>query len=362
MYVSASVQDVMVQDLRACAEHALVLIPNAGANYCSLDLAFTTYVDPRKATPSLVVQLQVCVWGGMGGCGGGVRGGDEGGLWVGVRNRQGRGAGHGAAGVPGALQCSLHSCGNGCWCESRQCVPRRSQCAAAAGPANCVACAISPPARCSCLPHFSHTCALPCAPLPQNPRVLLLMRFVADIMSAVQIITTTKDRTAKEAKPAAAAEQQQGGGGSSGPAGAASPAASKPGGEPGGRMEVVVQLQNVGLVVPTSTKSRSALGGQVDHLMIAVPGGLWQWGQWAQCAKKGCACGLVVAGGRCRGSVRLFGPASSGSQRCVTHSLGGRHSTTLCAAVCSTAVLSLHPIYTVQFTSSTAFLAPAGAH
>lgn len=124
------------------------------------------------------------------------------------------------------------------------------------------------------------------------------MRFVADIMSAVRIIITTKDRTAKEAKPAAAAEQQQGGGGSSGPALAASPAASKPGGEPGGRMEVVVQLQNVGLVVPTSTKSRSALGGQVDHLMIAVPGGLWQWGQWAQWAKKGCACGLVVAGSR----------------------------------------------------------------
>jgi hypothetical protein len=76
LHLSATIQDVMVQDLRARPEHSLVLIPNGGANYCSLTAALTTYVDPRKATPSLVLQLQVGGW--VGGWVGGVK-------WGGVR-------------------------------------------------------------------------------------------------------------------------------------------------------------------------------------------------------------------------------------------------------------------------------------
>lgn len=36
-----------------------MLIPNGGADYCSLSLAFTSYIDRRKAQPSLVLQVQV---------------------------------------------------------------------------------------------------------------------------------------------------------------------------------------------------------------------------------------------------------------------------------------------------------------
>lgn len=62
LHLAASVQDVVVQDLRAAPEHCQVLVPSGGESYCSLDCSYTAYVDGRRMSPSLVVQVQVSWW------------------------------------------------------------------------------------------------------------------------------------------------------------------------------------------------------------------------------------------------------------------------------------------------------------
>lgn len=59
LHVAASVQDVVVQDLRARKEHSLVLVPHGGEDFCTLELAFTSFVDPRRAGPRLNILVQV---------------------------------------------------------------------------------------------------------------------------------------------------------------------------------------------------------------------------------------------------------------------------------------------------------------
>ena len=113
----------------------------------------------------------------------------------------------------------------------------------------------------------------------QNPRILLLFRFVSDVMQAMEIVTSAATRTKDEAKqsaqavatagaPVMAAALQQ-----SAQQAAAAPAA--PGAKP---LELVLQLRNVGLLVPTVSGSRRVLGGSLEHLMLAMPG---EQGDWA---------------------------------------------------------------------------------
>lgn len=59
LHLSASVQDVVVRDLRARPEHSLVLIPNGGEDYCSIEVAYTSYVDQSRAGPRLNLLVQV---------------------------------------------------------------------------------------------------------------------------------------------------------------------------------------------------------------------------------------------------------------------------------------------------------------
>jgi hypothetical protein len=59
LHLGASVADCVVRDLRARPEHSLVLIPAGGEEACSLEVAFTSYVDPRRAGPRLNVLVQV---------------------------------------------------------------------------------------------------------------------------------------------------------------------------------------------------------------------------------------------------------------------------------------------------------------
>lgn len=98
----------------------------------------------------------------------------------------------------------------------------------------------------------------------QNPRILLLFRFVADIMSAVDIVGSAVTHTKAaggQPVPVPAAEP------ATGANSAASEAlqASKP-------LEVVLQLENVGIIVPTGTTTRTVLSGEIEHLMLAAPG------------------------------------------------------------------------------------------
>ena len=65
LHLAATVKDVVIQDLRAALEHSLVLIPHGGEEFCSLEAAFTTFVDPRKAGPRLNVHMLVGVQGGQ---------------------------------------------------------------------------------------------------------------------------------------------------------------------------------------------------------------------------------------------------------------------------------------------------------
>jgi hypothetical protein len=48
-------------------------------------------------------------------------------------------------------------------------------------------------------------------------------------------------------------------------------------------LEVIVQLRNLGVVLPTSSASRSALGATVDHLLLALPGNIMPPSVLADC-------------------------------------------------------------------------------
>jgi hypothetical protein len=101
----------------------------------------------------------------------------------------------------------------------------------------------------------------------ENPRVLLLFRFVADIMDAVDIIGSAVSRTKAAAgqaadTPAAGAAPVQAGGP---PKNSEEFNVDKP-------LEVVVQLRNVGIVVPTAATTRKVLAANLEHFMLAIPG------------------------------------------------------------------------------------------
>jgi hypothetical protein len=111
----------------------------------------------------------------------------------------------------------------------------------------------------------------------QNPRLLVSFRFVADMMQAVDIIQAAVSNTAAaphspaEAGAAAPAAAEQGMLPS--PAVAApDPAhaqASSPGTLP---LEVIIQVQNIEVLLPTSAESRRVLGVQIDEIVLSVPG------------------------------------------------------------------------------------------
>lgn len=174
LHLSATVQDVMVQDMQADPEHALVLIPNSDAGYCSFDAIYTAQVDPRRYAPCLILEMQ-------------------------------------------------------------------------------------------------------------NPRVLLLFRFIADLLKATDIISDALSRTKAAGMRASSPKDQEkmpAGSGSNDPQSHRSStqlqgttlidrqqeeSKAKP-------LDVVVQLQNVGIVVPTARTTRTVLAAHLDHLMLAVPG------------------------------------------------------------------------------------------
>ena len=88
---------------------------------------------------------------------------------------------------------------------------------------------------------------------------------------------------AAAAEPVAAAAGKGGAAGAAPAAAAAAPVSLEPQLPP---LEIMVQLSNVGVVLPTSSDSTSALGASIDHLLVAMPGG-WaaslhahDWGCW----------------------------------------------------------------------------------
>lgn len=138
---------------------------------------------------------------------------------------------------------------------------------------------------------------------PQNPRFLLLLRFINDVMGAVGIISSASSKT-DEAAAATSAAAAAAGAPAAGAVAGAGVAASQPGaaaaaavgaaageaaapaaaaaaaGKAGGSadlaplppLEVMVQLTNVGIVLPTSSSSTGALAASVDELRLALPG------------------------------------------------------------------------------------------
>ncbi len=90
---------------------------------------------------------------------------------------------------------------------------------------------------------------------------MVLFRFVADIMNAVDIIQGAVSGKKEGTTTAAAAAEV------TAPPSAAAPSAN--GAKP---LEIVVQLHNAGLIIPTGTTTRTVLAGNLDHAMLAVPG------------------------------------------------------------------------------------------
>lgn len=169
LHLSATVQDVMVQDMQADPEHALVLIPNSDAGYCSFDAIYTAQVDPRRYAPCLILEMQ-------------------------------------------------------------------------------------------------------------NPRVLLLFRFIADVLKATDIISDALVRTKaagmRATSPKGAPKSEETVSNATTKAKPTQETAEYEQREEGKAkpLDVVVQLQNVGIVVPTARTTRTVLAAHLDHLMLAVPG------------------------------------------------------------------------------------------
>ena len=147
-------------------EHSLVIAPNVGTNYCSLDVMYTSQVDMHKYAPSLIVNME-------------------------------------------------------------------------------------------------------------NPRVLLLFRFVADIMRAVEIVTSAITWTkvagnvpsCNEVQRDLAHETAEAKEERPKPNSSTSKVAKKE-----KQMEFVVQLQNFSILLPTARSSHTALMSSIEHLMLALPG------------------------------------------------------------------------------------------
>jgi len=159
--ISAKIADIVIQDLRAPAEHTQVLIPNGGEEFCSLDIAYSAYISTSNIGPSLVIQMS-------------------------------------------------------------------------------------------------------------NPRFLLLFRFVTDVMEAVDIVTkavtTTKDvGVGVPAAAAAAAAAVDASTPKEGPPSSPSSPSSFP-------LNLVIQLHNSTILLPTSSNSRTVLAGHIDHLLLGIPG------------------------------------------------------------------------------------------
>jgi hypothetical protein len=138
---------------------------------------------------------------------------------------------------------------------------------------------------------------------------------MSDIMGAVDIITsaaaTTEDAASRGAEAAAAAGAPltgalASGGVAAGYAGAAAGAAAEAVAEaavptaaaaatlPG--LTVMVQLRNLGLVLPTTSSSTSALYATVDHLMVSLPGmHRCRWGRPCLLVELHCLVGWFIS-------------------------------------------------------------------
>ncbi|RMZ56604.1 hypothetical protein APUTEX25_004768, partial [Auxenochlorella protothecoides] len=162
--------------------------------------------------------------------------------------------------------------------------------------------------------HVDGTVAAPSLVLElQNPRILLLFRFVADLLHAADIVESAAGSTAPPAAERAGEGAAAGAVEEPDMAGVAGPRAPQPpvpsaeaaakarvleGGaaaplpeaddllpdvdDPGEcgvagpgpclPLQIVVQLSNVGIVLPTSATSRSVLGAHMEHVLLAIPG------------------------------------------------------------------------------------------
>ena len=109
---------------------------------------------------------------------------------------------------------------------------------------------------------------------------------MSDILGAVGIISSAATTTSERAAAAAEAASKVGGpvavslatGGALTAADAAAAAAAAEAAGSTGHvlqpLEVMVQLYNLGIVMPTTSSGRSALGASVKHLLLALPGGI----------------------------------------------------------------------------------------
>lgn len=93
---------------------------------------------------------------------------------------------------------------------------------------------------------------------------MMLFRFVADVMKAVDIIqnAVNVNKEAEAAVKEATAE----------PAEASPPSTGTTTTNGAKPLEIVLQLHNAGIIVPTSTATRTVLAANLDHAMLAVPG------------------------------------------------------------------------------------------
>lgn len=146
--------------MQAPVQHSLVIAPNSGYDYCSVDVMYTSQVDDKKYAPSLIVNME-------------------------------------------------------------------------------------------------------------NPRILLLFRFVADIINAVEIVNSAVSKTKNQGnKPIADTERKSTREEESENA-EGEICTSNEGTKP---MELVIQLQQVSVVLPLSQNSDHVLSSNINHLMLAMPG------------------------------------------------------------------------------------------
>ena len=84
----------------------------------------------------------------------------------------------------------------------------------------------------------------------QNPRIVVLFRFIRDVMEGVSILTSSFSYGSSTKQQDTGKESQL---------------EEKP-------LNVIVQLQNIGIVLPTGRTTRTIFSSRIDELVLALPG------------------------------------------------------------------------------------------
>lgn len=99
----------------------------------------------------------------------------------------------------------------------------------------------------------------------QNPRVILLFRFVSDVFQAIGIINSAVEAQSRHSDSSEDANQSDTTDTEAKPVKMSSAQVDKP-------LNFIVQVQNISLILPTGQTTRTVISSSLEDLVVAIPG------------------------------------------------------------------------------------------